>query len=104
MRYKTKPFVIEAIQWTEQNKSEVLEFIGKTSYSYTVDGIDAVFQIWDYLQETYVKVNRDDYIIKGMKGEFYPCDPEVFKAKYEKIVPFDFPSKYPIGARNLMCK
>ena len=26
-----------------------------------------------------------DYIIKGLKGEFYPCKPDVFEKKYERI-------------------
>ena len=26
-----------------------------------------------------------DYIIKGLKGKFYPCKPDVFKKKYEAI-------------------
>lgn len=27
----------------------------------------------------------DDYIIKGVKGEFYPCKPDIFKMTYDKI-------------------
>ena len=29
--------------------------------------------------------NPDDYIIKGVKGEFYPCKPDIFEATYEKV-------------------
>ena len=32
-----------------------------------------------------MKANIGDYIIKGVKGEFYPCKPDVFHKKYEKI-------------------
>jgi hypothetical protein len=53
---------------------------------YLVDiepGIVAV--VWDYLHQTWVGVRSGDYIIKGMKSEFYPCDPDVFHTKYELI-------------------
>jgi hypothetical protein len=26
-----------------------------------------------------------DYIIKGVKGEFYPCKPDIFETTYEKV-------------------
>lgn len=32
-----------------------------------------------------MKVSPMDYIIKGVKGEFYPCKPDVFEQTYEKI-------------------
>lgn len=32
-----------------------------------------------------MKANVGDYIIKGLKGEFYPCKPDVFHEKYEVI-------------------
>ncbi|WP_425452782.1 hypothetical protein [Ammoniphilus oxalaticus] len=42
--------------------------------------------------ETYIRtlegdmrVNKGDYIIKGIQGEFYPCKPDIFKATYEVV-------------------
>lgn len=29
--------------------------------------------------------SRGDYIIKGVKGEFYPCKPDIFKQTYEQV-------------------
>ena len=29
--------------------------------------------------------SKGDFIIKGLRGEFYPCKPDVFKKKYEVI-------------------
>jgi len=31
------------------------------------------------------KVSWGDYIIRGIKGELYPCKPEIFEATYEKV-------------------
>lgn len=44
------------------------------------------WEVYDYIQDTWVKVNRNDWIIQGTKGEYYPCADEVFKAKYEEII------------------
>jgi hypothetical protein len=92
-KYRTKPFEIEAVQWLGHNVSEIKDFVG-----YNVDtGEDGFLlpdevwgnwddpHVWDYLQKTWVTVNLNDYIIKGMKGEFYPCDKDVFEAKYEEV-------------------
>ena len=32
-----------------------------------------------------VKANRGDYIIKGVKGEFYPCRQDIFEQTYEEV-------------------
>lgn len=101
MKYRTKPFEIEAVVFDGDNFGEVQSFVGKREVKdtpgyfidnfddareYLVDiepGISAV--VWDYLHQTWVGVRPGDYIIKGMKGEFYPCDPEVFTSKYEPV-------------------
>lgn len=35
--------------------------------------------------EGVMKANKGDWIIKGIKGELYPCKPDVFKMTYEKV-------------------
>ena len=93
MKYRTKPFEIEAIQWTGENAEEIKTFVGQNTYNGQDDfllpneitGVWLNAHVWDYLQKTWVPVNINDYIIKGMKGEFYPCDPEVFESKYEPV-------------------
>ena len=78
-RYKTKLCVIEAIQWTGKNIIELLDWgQGKILWN----DVDDLFI--DTL-EGRLKANINDYIIKGLKGEFYPCKPDVFKKKYERI-------------------
>jgi hypothetical protein len=32
-----------------------------------------------------MKASIGDYIIKGVKGEFYPCKPDIFELTYEKV-------------------
>lgn len=92
MRYRTKPFEIEAVQWNGRNTESIKDFVGVNANGESlfllqneISGVWNEPHVWDYLQKTWVSVNLGDYIIKGMKGEFYPCDAEVFEAKYEGI-------------------
>ena len=78
-RYKTKPCEIEAIQYTGNNIIELLDW-GKGKLLWNDE--DDLFI--DTL-EGRMKANINDYIIKGLRGEFYPCKPDVFEKKYEKI-------------------
>ena len=78
-RYKTKPCEIEAIQWTGKNIIELLDWgQGKILWN----DVDDLFI--DTL-EGRMKANINDYIIKGLKGEYYPCKSDVFEKKYEEI-------------------
>lgn len=79
MKFRTKPFEIEAIQWTGDNAHTIRAFVGAGHFH------AKNHQVWDYLQDTWVNVNMGDWIIRGMKGEFYPCADEVFRAKYEAV-------------------
>ena len=78
-RYKTKPCEIEAIQWTGENLIELLDW-GQGNILW--NDVDDLFI--DTL-EGRMKANINDYIIKGLRGEFYPCKPDVFEKKYEKV-------------------
>jgi len=33
-----------------------------------------------------MKASDGDWIIKGIKGEFYPCKPDIFAATYEEVI------------------
>lgn len=79
-RYKTKPCEIEAIQYTVDNLAEILQW-GKGDIFFNVLNGNL------YIDTLKGRMRADvyDYIIKGLKGEFYPCRPDVFKKKYERI-------------------
>lgn len=91
VRYKTKPCEIEAIQWNGINLSEIKEFVGD-SLIYNI--IDTAWEVGKGRPHVIMKirtlegdmeVSENDYIIKGLKGEFYPCKPDIFEKKYELI-------------------
>lgn len=91
MRYRTKPVEIEAIQWTGLNLEEIKQFVGE-SLEYNI--LDTAWEVGKSRPHIYMKIHTlegdmyasvGDYIIKGLRGEFYPCKPDVFKKKYEVI-------------------
>lgn len=80
MKFRKKPVVIEAVQWTGDNLEELRAFvpegvrhnrIGEPLGIKTLEGV--------------MTVSRGDWIIKGVKGEFYPCKPDIFAATYEPM-------------------
>lgn len=87
-RYRKKPVEIEAIQWTGKNFPELEGFAGEHfQLVHPMDrgedpGITAV--VFDVLHSTWVGVKTGDWIIRGVQGEFYPCDATVFLATYDR--------------------
>ena len=80
MKYRKKPVVIEAIIWNN-NFDEMYDFFNADS-DYGVLGVTGdVLQIRTL--EGIMDAQLGDYIIKGVKGEFYPCKPDIFKMTYE---------------------
>ena len=89
MKYRKKPVVIEAIQWTGLNLNEIIEFVGDDLIYSICDtawevgkGRPHVFMEIKTLEGNH-KVSEKDYIIKGVQGEFYPCKPDIFEKTYE---------------------
>lgn len=80
-KYRKKPVIVEAIQWTGDNTSEVMEFCNKASR--LMDGKKLYALIIKTLEGD-MKCERDDWIIKGINGEFYSCKPDVFEKTYER--------------------
>lgn len=84
-RYKTKPCEIEAIQWNGDNLDEIRKFVGLSLVSWEPNTED-YFNLIIRTLEGDMKASLYDYIIKGLRGEFYPCKPDVFERKYELCI------------------
>ena len=78
-RYITKPVEVEALEWIGTNKFNMCEFIGDKAISMKSD---EDFFIIETLEGN-MKASKGDFIIKGLRGEFYPCKPDVFHLKYK---------------------
>lgn len=82
-----KPVEVEAVQWTGVNRSEVEQFCGWDNtlfYCHLAEGSSVIeLKLEIITLEGNMKAEIGDYIIKGVKGEFYPCKEDVFKATYD---------------------
>lgn len=92
MKYRKKPVVIEAIQWTGLNLEEIKEFAEE---SLTYDIIDDAWEVGKGRPHVFMKiktlegdmkVSEKDFIIKGVNGEVYPCKPDIFEKTYEEVL------------------
>lgn len=82
MRYRKMPVEIEAIQWTGNNLAEIEEFVideGGKQFDTVGDSL------FIHTLEGSMRAKPTDYIIKGVKGEFYPCDESIFRITYEQV-------------------
>jgi len=85
MKYRKKPVVIEAMQLQSDNVSKVLEWMGGLGVSSGgYDQNDMPFITIKTL-EGEMTAMIGDYVIKGVKGEKYPCKPDIFAAAYEPV-------------------
>lgn len=92
MRYRKRPLVIEAVQWTGQNVDEIKAFVGRrpgtAEQGFVLAGEGPEHEwndasVWAEREGCWMRCPVDHWIIKGVTGEFYPCDPAVFDATYE---------------------
>lgn len=77
MQFRKRPLVIEAARWDGSNENEIQAFMG----GYLKRVIGGMLFIGTL--EGIMCASVGDYIIKGVKGEFYSCKPDIFAETYE---------------------
>lgn len=86
-KFRKKPIVIEAVQWWPGVMVDGLVWVfprdtpsraGRTAF--TIPGHPAIKTL-----EGEMEVSPGDWIITGVKGEKYPCKPDIFAATYEAV-------------------
>ena len=84
-QYRKKPVIIEAVQFNGLNPTEIKDFVGEYCEVEIYDNevTPPVAHIIIHTLEGDMKVSNGDYVIKGVKGEFYPCKPDIFEQTYE---------------------
>ena len=85
-KYRKKPVVIEAMQWdgSIQSADEIEAWSGKTA-CWADSNLET--RIFVATLEGEMRAAPGDWIIRGVKGEFYPCKPDIFAATYEAVEP-----------------
>ena len=84
-KYIKKPIPVEAVQWTGTNQNEIKQFCKDAIFNvYDVAG-PILADLYIHTLEGTMHANVGDYIIKGIKGEFYPCEKTIFEEVYTKV-------------------
>lgn len=94
-KFRKKPVVIDAVQLTWANWGEICDFVPEPWFGRgvflddagnVVEGSSRIGLIIKTLESNEFIAQQDDWIIKGVKGEFYACKPDIFEATYEAVV------------------
>lgn len=98
LKYRKKPVVIEAFQMTRERRGDNRDWPDWLHYAWQMDPDEVgALRCRDYpdsdgTDELYIntlegrhQVSFDDYIIRGVAGELYPCKPDIFEATYEPV-------------------
>lgn len=84
MKYRKKPVVIEAVQFTDDSADTIIalqEFMQRDLRVSYAGADNPVIKIETL--EGVMEASIGDFIIKGVNGEFYPCKPDIFEKTYE---------------------
>ncbi len=91
MKFRKKPVTIDAIQWTGENWEEIHSFARDSGGASLLEGpypngevrVKTLEDGTGELQVSHV-ASRGDWIVKGVRGEFYAVKPDIFAATYER--------------------
>lgn len=92
-KFRKKPVVIDAIRWMGGNSNELDKFCGlnwaranahEVAWGAEDDGEQLI--VWNQLEGQWLCAPVGHWIIRGTKGELYPCENEVFETSYEIVI------------------
>ena len=94
-KFVKKPVVVEAFQMTKERRWDNKDWPGWLSQAWNKVSPSAEGAMWCDREKPHeqlyigtlegvLKVSFGDWIIRGVKGEIYPCKPDIFEATYEK--------------------
>lgn len=80
-KFRKKPVVIDAVQWTG-------DLLDAETITVFANGDPVGFQgdnLVVYTLEGNMLASPGDWLIRGVKGELYPCKPDIFAATYDAV-------------------
>lgn len=85
--FRKKPVNVAAIQWTGTNVEEVKAFFGEEAKKCNIllDPYQSKGNLIIETLEGHFTALPGDFIIRGIKGEYYPCKPDIFEKTYEVV-------------------
>ena len=92
-KFRKKPVVIEAVQYTGSASPTIFIYglINKIDIETEEQANEIISEcernggINISTLEDIMLVSKGDWVIKGVKGEYYPCKPDIFEATYKQI-------------------
>lgn len=78
-KFRKKPVVIEAVRYDGTNLKELENFVGGLRYG------EGPYEIFIPTLEGMMQISVGDYVIRGVRGEHYPCKPDIFEKTYDKV-------------------
>lgn len=91
IKIRKKPVVVEAVQWTGDNWEELSTFTGGSFLVLDEEDLqncedpEATASVFDKLHSTWVLVYTGQWIVRGVKGEFYPIAEDVLAETYDRL-------------------
>jgi hypothetical protein len=83
-QFRKRPVVIEAVHYSEADPTNAISFLIHGGANFVLDAVNG---LTIRTLEGDHHASDGDWIIKGVKGEFYPCKPDIFAATYEPVDP-----------------
>ena len=86
-KFRKKPVVLEAVQWdgTEAGWHKTVVPFAKPQETFFCEGPGNLREIEIKTLEGTMTASEGDWIIRGVKGELYPCKPDIFAATYDQV-------------------
>lgn len=95
-KFRKKPVEIQAVQWdgTAEGAKPIIEWIMSQGGTAAYDRIPVSASRFNNRYDERIHINTlegpitaspNDWIIRGVQGEFYPCKPDIFAATYEAV-------------------
>jgi hypothetical protein len=84
-QYRKKPIVIEAVQYDGNFRSlDIFSLTEVGNFKIKTEEDGSPYLLIPTLEGD-MKCSKGDYVIKGIKGEYYPCKPDIFEMTYEQV-------------------
>jgi hypothetical protein len=83
-KFRKRPVVIEAVKWTGENHEEMQAFLA-VDQPLKLHPAGELQKLRILTLEGVIYASPGDWVIKGVKGEFYPCKPDIFEQTYESV-------------------
>lgn len=86
-RFKRRPSTVEAVQWSGDNYDEIRDWSwdGKTNMVALLDDEPGTLMVYISVEDQWVRVREGWWVVRGIAGEFYPCEHDVFVRSWEEV-------------------